>query len=388
MLKPAIKLHGRAKVVGTGGPTVLRVWGPGLSRAAPSLQVAWDRDARREPGIASSVMDVEVPPANGLAVGLRIGLPEDLSYLGAGDVIRVLPASGAVNVLYRRGSRFNSLLVTERCNSSCLMCSQPPKDVDDAFLVDELMQAVPLMAPDTAELGITGGEPTLCGERLFDLLRCIGTRLPNTKVHMLTNGRVFQYLGLAQRLADLGLKDLALGIPLYSDVPWEHDFVVQARGAFDETARGLLNLARVGVHIELRIVIHAQTYRRLPRLCEFVAKHFPFVDQVSLMGLELIGHVPMNLEALWIDPLDYQAELLAGVGVLQRRRVPVAIFNHQLCVLDRTLRPLAVQSISDWKNIYVETCEGCALRGQCGGFFHSSSLRRSRGIAAVVAPAV
>jgi len=34
-----------------------------------------------------------------------------------------------------------------------------------------------------------------------------------------------------------------LGIPLYSDIDDEHDFVVQASGAFEETLHGLYNLA-------------------------------------------------------------------------------------------------------------------------------------------------
>lgn len=62
------------------------------------------------------------------------------------------------------------------------------------------------------------------------------------------------------------------------------------------------------------------------------------------------------------------------VGVL------MAIFNQQLCVLDRELWEFAVQSISDWKNIYLPACDGCRLRAACGGFFASNVLRYSRAI--------
>jgi pyruvate-formate lyase-activating enzyme len=51
------------------------------------------------------------------------------------------------------------------------MCSQPPKTANDDPLLDDAFELVRLLSPDTAELGFTGGEPTLYGERLIDLLR-------------------------------------------------------------------------------------------------------------------------------------------------------------------------------------------------------------------------
>jgi len=37
----------------------------------------------------------------------------------------------------RPDSRHNVLVATERCNSNCLMCSQPPQDRDDADAMTE-----------------------------------------------------------------------------------------------------------------------------------------------------------------------------------------------------------------------------------------------------------
>src|SRR5262249_35010842 len=109
----------------------------------------------------------------------------------------------------------------------------------------------------------------------------------------------------------------------------------------------------------------------------FIARNLPFVDHVALMGLEMMGFVRMNLDALWVDPADYQAALKRAVVHLHEHAMSVSIYNHQLCVLDRDLWPFARKSISDWKNEYLEECTGCAAQEQCGGFFASSSLRRS-----------
>jgi His-Xaa-Ser system radical SAM maturase HxsC len=311
-------------------------------------------------------------------------LSEEFRYLAQGDVVRVDPARRTIATLYRRASPSNSLLVTERCDNFCLMCSQPPKTRDDSAIVDDLIDSViALISPETRELGITGGEPGVLGQRLLDLIGKLQSQLPTTALHLLTNGRAFAREDFASSLGALCHPDLMLGIPIYSDLPEEHDYVVQARGAFDETIRGILHLKRAGVRVEVRMVIHKQTYGRLPDFARFVARNLTFVDHVALMGLELMGFARSNIDVLWVDPLDYQSELVSAVRTLVRAGVPTSIYNHQLCVLSRDLWPYARKSISDWKNTYHDACGACDVQSMCGGSFASSSLRASRGISAL-----
>ncbi|MCW5801089.1 MAG: His-Xaa-Ser system radical SAM maturase HxsC [Deltaproteobacteria bacterium] len=322
-------------------------------------------------------------PAASYPQGDVYALGAAFDYLGEGDVVRIDPGGHAIAALYRRHSPHNSFLVTERCDNYCVMCSQPPKERDDSWLVDELEQVIPLASPETKEIGFTGGEPSLLGPRLVSLVERMRVYLPHTAVHILSNGRGFKDAALAQALAAVRHPDLMVGIPLYSDVSNEHDFVVQARGAFDETIRGILNLKHHGVRVELRFVIHEATYRALPTFAEFVARNLLFVDHVALMGLEQMGFARANLGAIWIDPLDYQRELGLAVDTLARAGLEVSIYNHQLCVLSPSLHSFARASISDWKNVYLDECDTCAARQTCGGFFASSTERRSRGIAPI-----
>ena len=309
-----------------------------------------------------------------------IPLPESLSYLRTGDIVRVDEPAGHLRVLYRRDSPHNVLFFTERCNSRCLMCSQPPRAIDDGYLIDEILEALPLMSKATPELCITGGEPTLLGDRLLEVIEATKCHLPNSSLHMLSNGRLFRYMHFARSIAEVEHPDFMIGIPLYSDIASKHDFVVQAKGAFDETVRGIMNLARVVQPVEIRFVIHRQTFSRLVHTARFIARNLPFVDQVALMGLEMTGFTKANLEALWIDPIEYQAELAEAVEELQKARVPVMIYNHQLCLLRKELWPIARKSISDWKNVYMPECIPCRIKDQCGGFFSSARLRYSKHI--------
>jgi His-Xaa-Ser system radical SAM maturase HxsC len=307
-------------------------------------------------------------------------LPDEFYYLADGDVLRLSPNTNDVRVLYRRASHHNHFLMTERCNHYCLMCSQPPKNVDDRWIVDDILATIPLIDHATQEIGFTGGEPTLLGDDFFRILRMMKSFLPHTAIHILSNGRLFADEAFVRTYADIQHLDMMIGIPIYSDISNRHDYVVQSDGAFDETIRGILNLKRYRQKVEIRVVVHKQTYARLPQLAEFISRNLAFVDHVALMGLEITGFTRANLEQLWIDPLDYQAQLYRAVTLLADHRINVSIYNHQLCILDRRLWSFARKSISDWKNEYMPECEGCHERNNCGGFFSSANLRYSKHI--------
>lgn len=307
-------------------------------------------------------------------------LPPNFCYLDDGDIVRIDWDKGQVETLFQKGARHHTFLLTERCNHYCLMCSQPPRNVQDGWIVDDIIAVIPLIDRSTPEILFTGGEPTLLGDRLPELVRQAKSHLPETGLHILTNGRSFTDGAYTAQFAALGHHDLMFGIPIYSDQSERHDYIVQADGAFDETIRGILNLKRNGLRVEIRIVVHKQSFERLPQLARFIARNLTFVDQVVFMGLEMTGFTKANLEALWIDPLDYKPQLAEAVHLLADSRIHTAIYNHQLCITDRSLWDYARQSISDWKNEFMPECDGCAVQANCGGFFSSAKLRYSRGI--------
>jgi His-Xaa-Ser system radical SAM maturase HxsC len=306
-----------------------------------------------------------------------IQLPSEFGYLADGDILRVFPAKNLVRAIFRKEASINSFLLTERCNNLCLMCSQPPRNVNDGWIVDELLETLALIDFDVPEIMFSGGEPTLLGDRFLELVQASKSFLPRTSLHILSNGRSFANAEFARKLARIDHPDLMVGIPLYSDLAHIHDYVVQADGAYDETVRGILNLKQEDVPVEVRVVLHKQTVPRLADLAEFLARNLLFVDHVALMGLEMTGFTKANLEDLWIDPADYADELRKAVGILDRARINTSIYNTQLCLIDRSIWRFAKRSISDWKQEFMPECEGCAVKSECGGFFSSAELRYS-----------
>ncbi len=313
--------------------------------------------------------------------GLWINAVRHRQVISAGDVIRIRPNGSQVAVLFRRGANANALFATERCNSFCLMCSQPPRDIDDDWRVDELLALVRLIDRDEVVLGITGGEPTLLGEGLARVIAACRSELPATALHILSNGRRFADRQFTAAMAAPNHQAVTWAIPLYADVSDAHDHIVQATGAFDQTLRGLYELARWRARIEIRIVLHRLTVPRLPELARFIYRTLPFVVHVAFMGLEPMGFAKLNAAELTMDPLDYGDALAAACYHLANRGIAVSIYNLPMCVIPADLRLFARRSISDWKNTYVRECEECCVRNACAGFFVSAGPAwRSRGI--------
>ena len=98
------------------------------------------------------------------------------------------------------------------------------------------------------------------------------------------------------------------------------------------------------------------------------------------MGLEFTGYTPFNIQKLWIDPVDYQDELREAVNILNSYGLIVSIYNHQLCTLPEDLWEYSRKSISAWKTDFLEICNLCQKKEECGGFFTSSLKKHSASI--------
>lgn len=382
-----------AALLGPGaaaGRTLLRLRdptssGPVDARDAALIRSPADRLAAHAGGFGKAITIGGTGGGDGGDFNLEVRLGDRFGYLADGDVFAIEGKSLRIRVLYRRASRHNAFLVTERCNHYCLMCSQPPKDIDDRWILDEIAECIELIDPATATVGFTGGEPLLEWRRFVGVLAAMRDKLPETAVHVLTNGRAFAAAEIVRAWAGIGHQRLTAGIPIYSAVDAVHDYVVQAAGAFDETVLGILRLKDRGQRVEIRLVLHAVTAPRLRATCAWLARNLPFVDQVALMGLENTGFALANESLLWIDPMDYQGDLAGGIDLLRAAGMPVSIYNLPLCLLDRSVWDVAVRSISDWKNDYLPECADCAARPRCAGFFSTGRPRMSRGIRAIAA---
>lgn len=285
------------------------------------------------------------------------------------DIISINP-DGTASVVWEASSPHNAFYVTDICNSKCIMC---PQIEGACSRYDQCLKIIDLIKLDSDKnIGITGGEPTLNIDKLIEILEKIAKKSPNQKVHILTNGRLFKSSNVTDKLASVKNICLSVGIPLYSDIAEEHDYIVGVQGAFQETMQGLYNLAKKGINIEIRTVILRQNYKKLRNIAEYIYHNIPFVSHVAFMGMEYHGNAETNYDLVSIDPVDYKQQLYEAVREFVRYDMYVDVYNLPLCLVDSKIKEFCRDSISTWKKSFLPQCSECSCKNQCSGVFETS----------------
>jgi His-Xaa-Ser system radical SAM maturase HxsC len=293
----------------------------------------------------------------------------DLEHIQQDDVVALSPDRAELIVLYRSSDLHHAVQLTNRCNSNCLMCSQPPTKHNDDWLIEEACQIAAHLEGDPRSIGLTGGEPLLLGAGLRRVIDAFISRHPNVAIDVLTNGRLLSDRNLAASVLDGITGKISWLVPLYGHADFLHDFIVQSPGAFEETIDGLLTLQAYGQPIQLRIVLIEPVLQHLPELCRFIGRNLPFVREVALMGCEPIGFALANRSVCEVDLSAWHAQLQESAAALRRAQIPAVLMNAPFCALPRELWPLASNSISDWKRAFPAECETCTLKSNCSGLF-------------------
>jgi His-Xaa-Ser system radical SAM maturase HxsC len=283
-----------------------------------------------------------------------------------GDVLLIDPERGIAERILRAGSQHNTLLVTERCDQLCVMCSQPPKKTHvDRF--GYFKKACLLAEPD-ALIGISGGEPTLYKNDLLGLLESVLEARPDLEFHVLSNGQHFDRSDI-DRLRNPIYRRVIWGIPLYSADARQHDHIVGKQTAFAQLEQSFIALLLAGARIELRTVVMSSTVLGLAGLAEHIASRLSFIESWSIMQLENIGFARNRWPELHFDhSLDF-SPIARAIDLASLHAIDVQLFNFPLCTVPPAYRHLAPASISDWKRKYAEQCRTCSARDHCTGFF-------------------
>lgn len=290
----------------------------------------------------------------------------DIGIVNNGNMLRV--------ILFRRAN-LNTVLVTERCNNSCLFCSQLPKIGNDDWLLSQSTLAIASFSLNGV-VGVSGGEPLLYGDDFLQFIDFIIENSSDTALYVLTNGRKFADVSFTQQMKERSEKiKITFGIPFYSSRAYVHDYLVGSEGAFNETDRELINASNSGINIELRVIPTQANYTELDDIVEFAGRVFSNINQISLTGLESIGWARKNWSLIFIEHDNYSEQILSAVDTAHRSNIPLTIFNYPLCHLPKRAWEFATQSISDWKNYCPKECDERTQKSSCSGYFSSSKGR-------------
>ena len=291
--------------------------------------------------------------------------------LHEGDVLEF--TEGTCIIHFSSASNDNCLLVSNGCNERCINCPQLDR-TRNPLLSERNAQIIALLPGDVHTIALSGGEPTVDFPVLLQVIKRLYAHHPSIHIDILTNGITLADYDKATELSNILKQETStFCITLYGDIPAIHDTHTRVAGSFAKLHTALHHLAYYGYTIEMRYLITKMNYDRLPSFIEYVYDNFPFVDHVSLMGMEVSGDAAINAEQVFVPCETYIPFLLVALQKAVMRDVPVFIYNHPVCLLPRQLWRFAVATISDWKTGYSKLCEECDLKGYCGGFFTTSN---------------
>ena len=289
----------------------------------------------------------------------------DTEDLAEGEILLMFPKNSMSVRFYRPNEKANTILLTERCDQYCNMCSQPPKNKD--YTHWELYFRALLIFPQNSVVGISGGEPTLHKTELFEFLKKINLARPDISFHILSNG---QHFSIEDKLKIEDSREFVTwGIPIYSHNPKTHDQIVGKNGAFERLFHSMSVLLKAGARVELRTVLMQDNHKDMPKLAKIIGKYFQWIEVWSIMQLEKIGFARIDWQLKFVDTSSFFDWVSDAILIAKACGINVQLYNFPTCTVPPQHRKECVNSISDWKQKYIDECKNCIAKETCCGFF-------------------
>ncbi len=264
-----------------------------------------------------------------------------------------------------------TIYTSAQCNSNCVMCpiGETQRRTEELEKKEYLLELIRYLPRDVEHVTITGGEPFLLKEDFLEILACLRERCPNTQVLLLTNGRAFANQLYARQYMQKKPLLCTVGIPIHGSNEEKHDAITQAKGSFLQTVLGIKHLIQGGEKVEIRIVVSKLNQDDITEIAKTIISTIPGIASVKIMGLEMLGSAAVHCEDVWIE---YDCAMKASekaIELLLSHGIDVELYNFPLCVVRRKFWGLYRKSIDLYKVRYLDLCEQCDEKSNCGGFF-------------------
>lgn len=258
--------------------------------------------------------------------------------------------------------------LTFKCNNNCMSCIYNLDMVDKLKIgnprEESIKRVIDSVQPGD-NLGLTGGEPTI-REEFFKFLRHAWKRDPSMNVFIVSNGRMFSYRNFAERTADIGLKNLRIGIALYGHNKDTHDAITRAPGSFEQTIKGIRNLLELKIPVELRIIVSKLNYRHLNDIAEYIVKELRGVYRTVFINMKYTGNAYIHRKVLFVKYSDVALYAEKAADILIKKGIDVKLFHFPLCTIRKKYWELA-KGVTKQKSelMYVKECRKCRFREEC-----------------------
>jgi len=267
------------------------------------------------------------------------------------------------------------------CNNRCVFCVQGDKRLHEGPKTTAELDA--LLRERRAQCDgvvFTGGEVTLRKDLLpmVDLAHKLGYR----SIQIQTNGRMLSYQPYVDALIKAGATEFAPAI--HGAQAETHDALTGAKGAFEQTCKGIQNVRRRGGFVIMNSVIVQQNYQQLPDTARLFVKLG--VQQFQFAFVHALGSAEKNFPEVvprYGELLPYLHEALrigeeAGCRVMTEA-VPFCLMNGMERFVAERIMPHTqivdghreIPSYEDYRwaegKLRGPPCEACTWNQRCEG---------------------
>ena len=273
-----------------------------------------------------------------------------------------------------------------QCNIGCVFCSNPVegfRHTTDKYSYETLrtkildykrgLQTFVKFDEVRDYFNLTGGEPTLHPDFL-KILATIRIEFPSNLIRLLSNGRMFSDEDFARRTCGIAGLPFEIAVPMFGYDARTHESISRTPGSFDETVRGLRNLAlhrRKDQLVEVRIIMTKVQAKYLDGLLDMLLKDFPWIDRVVFLFEEIEGFAEMYKDRLLFTQSECAAAIDRNYDKLRKLK-DARMYHFSLCAVPTRLWPHVWRTLADFKVTFLDGCRTkCVYRDQCVGVHRS-----------------
>lgn len=178
------------------------------------------------------------------------------------------------------------------CNDNCISCPVPRRQNKENPTFESIKKEIDEVLKVSEHIELNGGEPMLRRD-MFKILNYIEKKNAD-EIGLLTNAQIFYYKEYTKEIARI--KNLKIITTLYGHNSRIHDAITRTPKSFEYKLKGLNNLIKNNVHIELRILLHKMNYTHFNDIVNFLVCNFNNTDfdKIIVMNPKLTERAERN----------------------------------------------------------------------------------------------
>lgn len=254
----------------------------------------------------------------------------------------------------------NILRIYPNCNNNCLFCMIPREKKRSNFMsLSKIKEKLP-KTNKKAFFHLFGGEPTLHPD-FFEIIALITKQ--SHIFNLYTNSRIFTYEKYAKKLSESNIYLVLSSI--HGPNADLHDSITQSKGSFRQTLKGLQNLIKYNVSVQVNIVVNSLNINLLKQTV--ITLSDIGIKNVKFSGLVFSGNMrDENNDVLIVSLKDEGYAIKQCLSILNKKKMDFQIEKLPICTLPSEADKFILENSTEGFTKF-EDCNKCKFSKKCMG---------------------